>query len=299
MKFKSYKCAIGSVGSIAAIAWASNSFAAMDIDMTDFVPAPAGTDALLSYTTFIKRRSYTANGEPKVDRDTKLNSVTEILRYTHYMDLGGYTFAPQILLPFAHLYDGKLGGTSLDDTSGVGDPILAAPLWLLNGEDTKFVIAPYLFVPIGSYKSDRDLNVGDNRWKFDLQVGGTQKIADDFLLEASVESMWHGSNNDASAGNRTKLEQDNTYQAQLWLSYTPPTDKRWTFGAGYSKSWGGEQTVDSVDSGVATKVSQARLQASRFITPTFQVQGLLQRDLEMEGGFKEDVHVTIRLLKLF
>ena len=85
MKFKSYKCAIGSVGGIAAIAWASNSFAAMDIDMMDFVPAPAGTDALLSYTTFIQRRSYTANGEPRVDRDTKLNSVSEILRYAHYM----------------------------------------------------------------------------------------------------------------------------------------------------------------------------------------------------------------------
>lgn len=299
MKLKLYKRTVGTMWSIAAITCASNSFAAMDLDMQDFVPAPPGTDAVLSYTTFAKRNSYTANGDSKIDRETELNSLTEILRSVHYMDLGGYTFAPQILLPYAHLYDGRLGGTSLGNTSGVGDPILAAPLWLLNGEDTKFVIVPYLFLPVGSYESDRALNVGENRWKFDLQVGGTQKIADDFLLQASVETMWYGSNNDASAGSRTKLQQDNTYQAQLWLSYTPPVDKRWTFGAGYSKSWGGEQTIDSVDSGVATKVAQARLQASRFITPSFQVQGLLQRDLEMEGGFKEDIHVTLRLLKVF
>ncbi|WP_050586978.1 transporter [Pseudomonas syringae] len=299
MKSRAYISTAGRLGSIVALTWASNSYAGLDLDMTDFIPAPPGTDAIISYTTFAKRSAYTANGETKIKRDTKLNSVTEIVRYVHYMDLGGYTFAPQVLVPFAHLYDGKIGGASLGDSSGMGDAILAAPLWLLNGEDTKFVVVPYLFAPIGSYNSDKSLNVGENRWKFDLQIGGTQKIADNFLLQGSVETMWYGSNNDASAGNRTKLKQDNSYQAQLWLSYTPPTDKRWTFGAGYSKTWAGEQTIDSIENGVATKVSQARLQVSRFITPTFQLQGLVQRDLEMEGGFKEAFHFTLRVLKVF
>lgn len=35
------------------------------------------------------------------------------------------------------------------------------------------------------------------------------------------------------------------------------------------------------------------------MTSTVQVQGLLQHDLTVEGGFKKDAHVTLRLLELF
>lgn len=43
----------------------------MDLEMTDFVPASPGRDAILSYTTFAKRSSYIANGESKIGRETK------------------------------------------------------------------------------------------------------------------------------------------------------------------------------------------------------------------------------------
>lgn len=274
---------------------------AVDLDALDLIPAPSGTNALLSYSTFTTRGSFVTRDGQTIKDDTGLDSYVGILRYVHYTDIGGLPFAPQVLLPYGRLSNGSLGGAALESASGIGDPILAAPLWLINNKDTgtTFAVVPYLFVPLGSYDAGDALNLGENRWKFDLQVGGTQALGNGFMVQASFEAMWYGRNSDAIADGVGRLEQDNTYQAQIWLSYTPPADKSWNFAIGYSKNWGGEQTLDGVANGNATQSDQARLQVAKFVTPTVQIQGLLQRDLRVEGGFKEDARATLRLLKLF
>ncbi len=274
---------------------------AVDLDALDLVPAPPGTDAVLSYTTFTTRGSYVPNGGSAIEDGTKLNSLVGIFRYVHYMDVGGFTVAPQVLLPYGGLFDGSLGGASLESATGFGDPIFAAPVWLLNNKPTgtNFAIVPYLFVPLGSYDAGEALNLGENRWKFDLQAGGTQDLGNGFTLQASADVMWYGKNSDALGRGDGDLKQDNTYQAQIWLSYTPPSDKSWNFAVGYSKLWGGVQYLDGVENGTATKADQIRLEVSKFLAPTFQVQGLVQRDLAVEGGFKEDLRATIRFMKVF
>ncbi|QDG93898.1 transporter (plasmid) [Rhizobium sp. NIBRBAC000502774] len=274
---------------------------AVDLNSLDLVPAPAGTDAILSYSTFTSRQSYTPNGGSAIEDGTKLNSLVGIFRYVHYMDVGGFTVAPQVLLPYGGLFDASLGGTPLESATGIGDPIFAAPVWLLNNKPTgtNFVVVPYLFVPLGSYDAGEPLNLGENRWKFDLQIGGTQDLGHGFTLQASAEVMWYGDNSDARGRGEGRLEQDNTYQAQIWLSYTPPTDKSWNFAVGYSKFWGGVQSLDGVENGTATKADQVRLEVSKFLKPDFQVQGLVQRDLAAEGGFKEDLRATVRFMKVF
>lgn len=45
------------------------------------------------------------------------------------MDVGGFTVAPQVLMPYGRLYNGSLGGVRLDSASGLGD--LTALLALL------------------------------------------------------------------------------------------------------------------------------------------------------------------------
>ncbi|NSZ19921.1 transporter (plasmid) [Agrobacterium vitis] len=279
----------------------ASSALAVDLDALDLIPAPSGTNAILSYSTYTTRSSYVTNRGSKIKDGTGLDSYVGILRYVHYTDIAGFSFAPQVLLPYGSLYNGSLGGAALDSASGIGDPIFAAPLWLVNNKNsgTTFAIVPYLYVPIGSYEAGRSLNLGENRWKFDLQLGGTQALGNGFTVQASFDTMWYGRNSDATSDGVGRLEQDNTYQGQIWLSYSPPSNKSWTFAVGYSKYWGGVQTLDGVENGTATKSDQVRLQMAKFLTPTFQVQGLLQRDLRVEGGFKEDAHVTLRLMKLF
>lgn len=270
---------------------------AMDVDAFDFVPAEPGINVVALYTTFAKRSTYTANGQARMDRDTKLDSMTELLKLAHYTEIGGYTIAPQVLIPYGHLYNGKLNGASLGSTKGFGDPILAAPFWFVKGPKKNLSLTPYIFFPGGSYDSDRALNVGENRWKLNLQGAFNYQVADDFHTQFTVDTTWYGTNNDATAGNRGKITQDNSYQAQAWLSYVPPLDKRWSFSTGYSRNWGGKQFLDGDSTGVATRAEQVRFEVGRSLTPTLHFQVLVQRDLEMEGGYKEDFRTTVRIFK--
>lgn len=272
---------------------------AVDLNSQDLIPAPAGTDAILAYFTYATRDSFTPTGGDEIKQGTGMDSFVSIFRYVHYMDVGGFTVAPQVLMPYGRLYNGSLGGARLDSASGLGDPILAAPVWLVNNPSTTFALVPYLYVPAGSYDAGRTLNVGENRWKFDLQLGGVQQLGNGFATQLSADAMWYGDNDDATGIGTGRLKQDNTYQFQGWVSWTPPADTSWTVSAGYAKLWGGKQQIDGVENGQATRSDQVRLELSKFITPTVQVQGLLQRDINVDGGFKEDLHTTLRVMKLF
>lgn len=273
---------------------------AVDINAGDFTPAPPGTNAGLLYTTYATRDSYVLKSGDKVP-DSSLDSLIGIFRYVHYMDVGGFTVAPEILLPFGTLYDGQVGGTPLSSASGFADPIVALPVWIVNRPDagTYVTLVPYLYLPLGSYDAGEVLNLGENRLKFDLQLGVSQKLTDSLTLEAGADVLWYGDNDDATARGQGKLEQDNTYQGQLWLTYAPLAAPGWSFSAGYSKLWGGDQTLDGVDTGTATRSDQIRLQAAKFIAPDFQVLVAAQRDLNVEGGFEQDFSFTLRLMKLF
>ncbi len=283
-----------------ALTAAPHAAGAVDINAGDFTPAPPGTNAGLLYATYATRDKYVLGSGGEVP-DSQLDSLVGIFRLVHYMDLGGYTVAPQVLLPFGTLYDGKVGGAALSSASGLADPVLAAPFWFVNRPDagTYVTIVPYLYLPLGSYDAGEALNLGENRLKFDLQLGMSQKLTDSLTLEAGADVMWYGDNDDATARGQGKLEQENTYQGQLWLTYTPPAAPGWSFAAGYSKLWGGEQTLNGVDTSAATRSDQVRLQAAKFIVPDFQVLAAAQRDLNVEGGFKQDVSLTLRLMKLF
>lgn len=160
---------------------------AVDLNSQDLIPAPAGTDAILAYFTYATRDSFTPTGGDEIKQGTGMDSFVSIFRYVHYMDVGGFTVAPQVLMPYGRLYNGSLGGVRLDSASGLGDPILAAPVWLVNNPSTTFALVPYLYVPAGSYDAGRTLNVGENRWKFDLQLGGVQQLGNGFATQLSAE----------------------------------------------------------------------------------------------------------------
>ncbi|MEN8975132.1 transporter [Acinetobacter baumannii] len=270
-----------------------------DLNSQDLVAAPAGTQLALAYFTYATRNSFTPLHGSKIKDGTNLDSFISIARYANYIDFAGFTIAPQILLPYGRLYNASLAGNQLNSAQGFADPILAAPIWLINKPERSFAIVPYLYVPIGTYHSDEALNIGENRWKFDLQLGGTQQLGNGFSTQISADAIWYGSNDDIAGITNSKLTQDNTYQLQAWLTYRPPSNQTWTFSTGYNKYWGGHQQVDGIENGQATDVDQLQLEVSKFITPTFQILGQVQRDLHIDGGFKQDVSTTLRLTKVF
>lgn len=156
---------------------------AVDLNSQDLIPAPAGTDAILGYFTYATRDSFTTGGN-EMKQGTGLDSFVSIFRYVHYMDIGGFTVAPQVLMPYGRLFNGSLGGARLDSASGLGDPILATPVWLVNNASTTFAIVPYLYVPAGSYDAGRTLNVGENRWE--VRLAGRRRATTGSWLRHAV-----------------------------------------------------------------------------------------------------------------
>ena len=73
---------------------------AVDLNSQDLIPAPAGTDAILAYFTYATRDSFTPTGGDEIKQGTGLDSFVSIFRYVHYMDVGGFTVAPQVLMRY-------------------------------------------------------------------------------------------------------------------------------------------------------------------------------------------------------
>lgn len=270
---------------------------AVDVGPTDYVAAPAGTDALLLYYRHAEsdRAHLTTTGKAN---DSNLSVDAGILRYIHYADLGGITIAPQVLVPVASIHDAKLGGTDLNQPGGLGDVILANVFWLVNdaAQRRQFAITPYVWLPVGRYDQGEALNIGENRWKANLQAGFDQGFGDKWGMELVADATWYGANSEAGNGGQT-LKQDASYQFQAWLRYDFSGDS--SLAAGMSQTLGGKQTLDEAANGFKTEATQARLSYSQFLTPSFQAQGILTTDLRVRGGFAEDYGAQLRLLKVF
>lgn len=272
--------------------------AAIDVNSADYVPLPDGTNLLMVYSQYATRSEYVSTSGLTSSQDTSLDSYVNILRYVHYFEVMGFSALVQTLIPAGTLYNARLGGTELGAAAGLGDPILSAAFWLVNNKatETYVALAPYLSVPLGQHDALDALNMGENRWKLDVQAAWNQGLGNGFSFQLTGDVIWYGDNTDAGIGSQT-LTQDNTYQFQAWLSYAfAPT---WSVSAGYSRYWGGDEYLNGIATGNATEKDQVRLELSKFITPTFQVLGLVQRDFNTEGGFPEDFRGTVRLTQVF
>lgn len=288
---------IASVISSLGLALSSASVSALDIDAGDYVPAPAGTNLALLYLQFASSDKLYADGNA-VPGDNELETQIGIFRAVHFMELWGMTVDPQILIPFGDIEaKGDLAGP-LGDTSGIGDPILAATFWVQEDHDSgQFTgITPYLIAPLGSYENDRPLNLGENRWQFILQAAHVRPLADNISLDLSGDVALYGENDELGAQNQS-LKQDPSFQAQGFLRYhlSATSDLR----LGISHSFGGETEIDGVNQDDRISRTKFNVGGSFFIGNSFQVLALWGQDIENENGFKESSRVNVRLLKVF
>jgi hypothetical protein len=269
---------------------------AIDVDPGDYVPAPAGTTAALLYFQHAERDANYTGGKRNASNPL-LTSDVAIVRLVHYMNIGGYIVSPQVLLPFASLRAGR-DIKSLGNENGMGDIILAAPVWLINDavKSTFFAITPYLYLPTGSYSNNQALNVGENRWKFDLQAGLAQQLSGPWYLDLTGDVMVYGDNTDDGASHGT-LQQKPLYQLQTYLRYQfSATTNAYS---GLSRTWGGESRLNGVANNDQTNQLKLSFGASTFIGPKTQLMGSIGRDLSVDNGFKENFRVNLRLLQLF
>lgn len=272
----------------------STSAQAIDLDAGDYDTAPAGTTAGLLYLQHAERNAL-YNGSNKVPGNNGLDSDVGIFRLVHYTDIGGLRVLPQFLLPYGYL-DGKDDTSGLGKAHGAGDAIVAIPTWLIN--DTKnhtyFAVAPYIYLPTGTYDQSKALNLGENRYKGTLQVAFSTRLAPKVAWDIAADGTVYGDNNRAYGGGT--LKQDPGYQLQTNVRYliSPRLDLR--------------ASVSYVDAGETKQngLTTAAYRQSKFSVGTAywaaaKTQVILNygRDIDVENGFKEENRINIRLLQVF
>lgn len=282
---------------LAAALLAASPAHAIDVDAGDYTALPPGTTLGLVYQQHASRDSLYASGT-QAPGSNKLDSNVTILRLIHFMKLGDYVVDPQVLLPIGELKAGGDLAAPLGKASGTGDAIFAATVWTINDPANKryLGITPFLIAPTGSYKASRALNLGENRWKYALQVGYIQGLTDKITLDLAADVTAYGKNDQANAAGASR-KQDPSTQLQAYGRYAlSPT---WDLRAGLSYSRIGESKLAGVaqnDGGAVTKV---QFGTAAFITPTTQLLATVGRDVKVDNGFKEATRLNLRLLQVF
>nr|WP_174506993.1 transporter [Acinetobacter sp. Marseille-Q1620] len=267
---------------------------AIDVDAGDYDAAPAGTNLLLLYLQHASRDSIYA-GSKKQPGNPQLDSNVGILRYVHYTNIGGFLAAPQVLLPFGQL-KAKDDISALGSSNGIGDAILASPVWLYNNPESKtyFGVTPYLYLPTGDYSKNRAVNLGENRLKLDAQAEFSTRITPKFAWDIAADVIVYADNDDPYGGG--KLKQDVGYQLQTNGRYF--INDQWDLRAGVSYLDAG----DTKQNGVKTdSFTQSKFWVGSAYSPTKTTNVIVAygRDIDVENGFKEDNRVNVRLLKVF
>jgi hypothetical protein len=87
------------------------------------------------------------------------------------------------------------------------------------------------------------------------------------------------------------------YSAQAMVRYMP--DPGTSLGLGVTQFWGGETSVDEIDSHDALRTTRLRLTAAKFVTKADQVQIQLGTDLSVRNGTKDSLLVGLRYAHIF
>ena len=293
-----------------AAALASSASWAIDYEPLDWVPLPRGTQMLALYYEYGEHNSYNNTIAGTSSRDTSLDSQIGIARYIHYNkeSLFGHQYDWNVIVPFGRLRDGRILGQSLGDASGVGDPIASVGYWFINDPERKRYLsfAPYLTIPVGSYDRNKSLNLGGNRWVYNFQGNLTQGISEKFTIDLSAGWTWYGDNNKAGNGFQ-KLTQATSYELYGWLIYdvTDAIRHVWqgasnaSLSLGYMGLFGGEQKIDGVVNGQKARQDQLRLALMANLSPTLQGLVSVTRDVHVEGQFKQNFGLLVRVAKAF
>lgn len=274
---------------------------AVDVNAGDYTALPPGTNVIAWYQQHSRADRFVPDGGQTLRRGTSLRSNISILRLIHFTEFAGMTVDPQILLPFGNVYDVELGGQALGSASGLADPIVGATFWLVNQPSAGvsgryFGITPLVYLPLGRYDRDKTLNLGENRYKFDLQLGWVEPLAGRASFELYADAVFYGDNDEAGTGRQT-LEQDPTYQLQANLRYDFNPAQR--VALGYSATAGGKQFLDGDYTGQKTEVRQWRLEFQQMLGAQTQLSAQLTHDSHVSGGFREDLGINLRALYLW
>ncbi len=267
---------------------------ALDLNAGDYDPAPAGTTIANFYLQNGLHSSY-YNGNNAVPGRNRLHTEIGIVSLMHYMDIGGKLAVPIAILPFGQA-SSTVMGNSVGRDQGLNDLILGIPFWAYNNpkQQTYLVVAPFLYLPTGSYDANHAVNLGHNRYRGLLQLTFSTQVCPKIKWDIAADATIYGNNSDAVGGGT--LSQKIGYQLQTSARYSisPATDIR----AGVSYMDAGNTKQNGVTS-EANTVSKFWLGTGLWLSQKNQMILTYGRDINVENGFKSDNQINMKLMNIF
>ena len=270
---------------------------AQEIQPYEFTPLPAGTNLAMGYYIYGHQTDFNlARGNTIKDSGIEIN--VGVGRYVHFIDLKGFPAGFQIIQIFGSESAAHIDGQRLGSAFGAQNIALSAFIfpYVNTATKTNFSTAVFLYPPSGTYDRRSPINLGDNRWRGNLQLGLTQGIGERFAFDAEYDVQFYGDNDKYFPGTR-RLSQDPTHRIQLWANW------RWSpalsTSIGYEGFFGGDQQVNGFFAGTKTEAQRVRANAALFLSPTVQTMLELNHDVHVVGGFKQEFGATFRILKVF
>jgi hypothetical protein len=291
---------------LAIVALLSQSLAAFAVDLqpNDIVaPLPDKNHAMVSYLN-TSSGSYYKNGSvvsSKPFGSPIVDTQSAILRLTRSYSVQDLPAVSYIQMPYGSIKpQGSLSMYPSD--TGFGDLTLATAIWPYSNRETRryLGIAGYLSLPTGSYNSQQPFNVGENRYKSDIQMGYQQPIVGDLDGMIAVDTMWFGGNNQCAAAcfstNNTTLNQKSLTTTQLGPIYK--INQTFTVGASYFYVAGGATTIGSTYQNNVINTQRFLLSGLAYY-PFGRFSLQYGRDMEIKNGFVESRRLILRFTTEF
>ena len=281
-----------------ALAWS------IDLQPNDIVaPPPDKNFFTISYfgtenSTLYKNGSVVSVGKydsPKID----LNS--SIVRVARSYEIAGIPAISYVQLGYGSI---EPGGTLTNSPSGsgVGDLTLATAVWPYANRETRTYLAVggYLTAPTGSYSTQQPFNIGENRFKFALQMGFQKPLIGNLDGMIAVDTMWFGANTQCGAACQSLSNSTLSQKPLTTLQFGPvyKVNDTFTLGASYFYVTGGGTSIEGTDQNNVTNTQRFLLSAQAYTAiGRFTLQ--YGRDVEVANGFYQNRLLAIRYLTSF
>ncbi len=289
MKLKRAALALSALMSLAALP-----AHAIDAAPGDYNILPSGTNIGLLYLQHQSADMFELGGTKVPDSKAKVNVM--VLRGLHYSEAFGMPALYQAVLPIVNFDTARIGGGDMPTKSGVGDLTLGFSVWPVQPSNpetgTTLGVTAFVTAPTGQYDAAK-VSAGSGTWTLTPQIGFIQGLGQGLYFDAVADvavTMDH-----TESGQ--KIERSPATQVQAYLR--KQFGQKTSVSFGLSSQRGGKIKVGGADTGQRTERDQLRLYANTFVTPTFQVQGMLAKDVNSDGGFRNDVVAELRFLKVF
>lgn len=257
-------------------------------------PPPDMNMVLVSYLSTENAGYYVNNHKPPGNPTISSNSA--VFRYVRSYNVG---YLPALTYVQTAAGSAMPGGSisTLSSDSGLYDSTLTTAIWPYANRETRtyFGLAGYLIVPTGSYDHNRSINLGENRYRADLQAGYQTQFTEALSGAAAFDTMWFTNNNQYGVNN-AKLSQRPVYTSQIGPIYR--FNRTFTLGANYLYVVGGDTSING-------KSQNLMVQTQRYyltLLAHFDVGRIAFQygnDLSVRNGFEETRRFAIRFLKVF